>query len=153
MVVGQIVHGVAPVSADAAALVPVGEGFAFDEAEGFLQGQAQVQVPVFNDGQLGVVPADGTDVRAAVKAADGYGFVDDQQFKQRQVVDFRRDGLTTAFAPAAVSVGFFMQDFGAHRDGSRFGMRLQPGGGACEEGGMPGVIVVVQGEVFAVARV
>ena len=46
-----------------------------------------------------------------------------------------------------------MQDFGTHRDGSRFGMRLQPGGGACEEGGMPGVIVVVQGEVFAVARV
>ena len=67
MVVGQIVHGVAPVSADAAALVPVGEGLTFDEAEGFLQGQAQVQVPVFNDGQLGVVPADGTDVRAAVK--------------------------------------------------------------------------------------
>ena len=135
---------------DVGALVVVGEGFREDD-DVVVEEEAEVEVPVFEDGVVFGVEAGGGEGGAAVEEGVDAELVDDGELGEGEGAELGVQGVGALGHEAFLEGGFF-DDFGLAdgAGGEGAGGAVEQGDHGVEEPGVPGVVVVEDGDEFGV---
>ena len=138
---------------DVGALVVVGEGFReYDDV--VVEEEAEVEVPVFEDGVVFRVEAGGGEGGAAVEEGVDAELIDDGELGEGEGAEMGVQGVG-ALGDEAFLEGSFFDDFGLANGagGEGAGGAIEEGDHGFEEAGGPGVVVVEDGDEFGVGVV
>lgn len=132
------------------ALVVVGEGFGEDD-DVVVEEEAEVEVPVFEDGIVFGIEAGGGEGSAAVEEGVDAELIDDGELGEGEGAEVGVEGVG-ALGDESVLDGGFFDDIGLADGTGGEGAwgAVEKGDHGVEERGIPGVVVVEDGDEFGV---